>query len=634
MDRLQRWVLSAALAGIAAGAVAALAGSTAGARAAWAATTAVALVPLAASVARDLWHRETGVDAIALLAMAGALAVGEYLAGAVVAVMLSGGQVLEKRAAARARRELSALVERAPRTVTREEDGALRGRPVAEVVPGDILLVRHGEVVAVDGVLHGGAATIDESALTGEALPVDCVDGDRVRSGTSNAGSPFRMRALATAAASTYAGIVRLVKEAEASKAPFVRMADRYALFFLPLTVIISTAAWLVSGDPVRAVAVLVVATPCPLILAAPVAIAAGISRAARRGIVVKGGAALEAVAQASVVLFDKTGTLTAGMPRVVGVEVFGELEPNEVLRLAASVDQASVHVLADAIVAGARERGLTLSFPDEVEESPGTGVRGLVDGHAVAVGRTGWVTDAPLPDRARRLRQRTTKEGASNVFVAVDGHLAGAIVLSDPIRPDAAATMRALRRLGVRRLAMVTGDAADVAEGVAAVIGLDEVYAERSPEDKVEVARMLSEHGTTLMVGDGINDAPALAAAGAGIAMGARGATAASETADVVVMVDQLDRVVEARRVALRSRGIAVQSVVAGMTLSVVAMGFAAWGLLVPVAGALVQEAIDVAVILNSLRALRDERRSAPAAAEPQPGTPKPADLSLVSGA
>ena len=427
-----------------------------------------------------------------------------------------------------------------------------------------------------------------------------------MRSGVVNAGGPFDLRATTTAADSTYAGIVHLVAEAEASSAPFVRLADRYASLFLVVGFAVAGAAWLVSGDPVRAVAVLVVATPCPLILAAPVAIVSGLSRAAKRGVVVKGGAALEKLADAEVLLFDKTGTLTRGRPTVAEiVPVDAErVGPDEVLRLAASVDQVSPHVLAGAVVRAARDRGLDLLLPAEVDERPGQGVAGRVDGHRVEVGNATWLLPGAPPPWARAVRRRADLDGALTVFVRVDGDPVGAIVLDDPIRPDAARTVRRLRQGGVRRVVMVTGDRADVAETVGAVIGVDEVLAERSPVEKVDAVKAEGARHT-IMVGDGINDAPALALADVGVAIGARGATASSEAADVVLTVDRLDRLGDAITIARRSRDIARQSAVAGMALSLLAMGVAAAGHLPPAWGALLQEVIDVAVILNALRVL-----------------------------
>ncbi len=578
----------------------------------WFVATICALIPLTFSLTRDLLHRKVGVDVVSLLALVGALTLREYLVGSVIAAMYASGQALEAYASTRAERELKALLARAPRIAHRYDGATPTAVPLAEVRPGDLLLVMTGEVTPVDGLVVGRPAVLDESALTGEPGPVEHEAGGRVRSGAVNAGPAFDLRAVSTAAESTYAGIVRLVEAAQTSKAPFVRLADRYALAFVPLTLLVAGLAWAISGNADRALAVLVVATPCPLILAAPVAIVSGISRAARRGIIVKGGGALETLGRAQILVLDKTGTLTAGHPSVAEV-VAPDTDAAELLRLAASLDQASQHVLADAIVRTAVERGAELTFPINPTEEIGRGIAGEVEGHHVAVGRVDWVGGAlPMPAWVHSLRRRTAFESLASVFVAVDGQLAGAILLDDPLRSDSARTLRHLRRAGVKRIVMATGDRAEVAATVGAALGLDEVFAERTPAEKVEAIRAERAGGVTIMVGDGVNDAPALASADVGVAMGARGATASSEAADVVLVVDRLDRLAEAIRIARRSRHIAVESVLAGMGLSLVAMGFAAVGAIPPVAGALLQEGIDVAVILNALRALGGGWRTA----------------------
>ncbi|HEU0242294.1 MAG TPA: heavy metal translocating P-type ATPase [Candidatus Limnocylindrales bacterium] len=603
-----RLLLPVTLVGLVAGLVATAAGNDELAWWCWTVPSALVGARLAVSIVRDLLHGEAGVDVIAVLAIGGALLFGESLAAAVIGVMLATGDWLERFAEGRAHRELSALISRAPRIVHRHEADGLVDRPIEDVAVGDRIAVKTGEVVPVDGVVHGVTAVLDESALTGESRLATKPEGEPVDSGTVNAGAPFDLVASATAERSTYAGIVRLVEEAQSSKAPFVRLADRYALLFVPLTLLLAGIAWLASGDPVRALAVLVVATPCPLLLAAPIAIVAGISRSAKRGIIVKGGGALEAIARARVLLFDKTGTLTAGRPHLADVVTAPGRTAAEVLRVAASLEQLSPHVLASSIVAGAREREVAISLPEDVEEIPGVGVRGRVDGREVLVGTGGFATGgAPLPAWARDVRRRVHIEGATGVYVAASGELLGVLVLDDPIRPETPRVIRSLRRAGVRRIVMVTGDHAGVADMVGAAIGVDAVLAERSPAEKVDAVaeERADAHGILVMVGDGLNDAPALASADVGVAMGARGATASSEAADLVIAVDRLDRLPEAIRIAARSRSIAVQSVVVGMGLSIVAMLVAMTGVLPPVAGALIQEAIDVLVIVNALRAL-----------------------------
>lgn len=548
---------------------------------------------------------------LALLTMSGALLLGEYLAGAVIAFMLASGRALEEYATRRAHNELSALLANAPHTAHRYHASSLETIDVADVAVGDLLLVKAGEVVPVDGVLTDPAATLDETALSGESAPVLRHSSEAMRSGAINAGQPFKMQAIATAADSTYTAIIHLVEQAQSGKAPFTRLADRYAALFIPASLIISGLAWLISSDAVRALAVLVVATPCPLILAAPVAIVSGISRAARRGILIKNGGALEALAEAKTVLFDKTGTLTRGSAHLSGIETCTITSPDELLRFAASLDQASMHVSAQAIVAEARRRGLRLSLPKDVEETPGEGIKGFVDGHEVAVGNHHWLTKFSHghDSWSGSVLHHMAVQGQAGAFVSVDRELQGALLLADDIRLETPKTLRGLRQVGIRRLVMVSGDRMDVAETIASALGIDTVLAEQSPEEKVAAVKKERARGITLMIGDGVNDAPALAAANVGVAMGARGAAASSEAADVVLMVDRIDRLPEALTIAKRSRRIAWQSIIIGMGLSILAMLIAALGYLPPVWGALLQEIIDVVVIFNALRALTPGR-------------------------
>ena len=615
-------LLGLALAGLVVGALSYLAGYAEAAQWAWSGATLVVLGPAIATAATGVLRREAGVDLIAVLAMVGALVLGERLAGAIIAVMLAGGGALEQFAVFRARRELSALVGRAPRIAHRRSGADLVEVAVAAVVPGDVLVVKPGEVVPADGLVLSEHAVLDESALTGESRLVRLESGEAVRSGGTNAGAPFELRVTAPAADSTYAGIVRLVRAAEESKAPFVRLADRYAVGFLAATLVLAAAAWIAGGTPIRALAVLVVATPCPLILAAPAAIIAGVSRAARHGIIVKGGGPLETLARVAVLLLDKTGTVTAAQPRVAAVETIGAEAVAEIVRLAASVEQLSLHPYAPAIVLEARGRGAELHFPQDVGERVGEGIAGTVDGRRVAVGQFEFVAPgATRPPALRAIEARTAVEGSAAVYVAIDGALAGAFLLQDPIRAEAPRTLRALRAAGIGRIHMVTGDHPDVAELVGDALGVDRVFSERTPQEKVEVIRQVRSEGVTAMIGDGVNDAPALALADVGIAMGARGATAASEAADVVLTVNRLDGLVTAIAIAKRTGRIARQSVFVGMGLSIVAMAFAAAGFIAPAAGAVLQEVIDILVIANALRALVD--------AGARPGaTPEVADL------
>jgi heavy metal translocating P-type ATPase len=603
--RSRRLIAASALAGVLGGLVLLALGHRTAADWLWAATTALLLVPLALSVLRSLLRRDVGVDAVALVAMAGALALGEYLAGAVIALMLAGGNALEEAANRRATRELTALVERAPRVALVRRGDGVHELPVDDVRVGDHVLVRAGEVVPVDGLVEIEEAIVDESALTGEPLPLTVHRGGQVRSGTTSAGGAFELRAIRPAAESAYAALVRLVERAEQERAPFVRLADRYAAVFLPVTAVLAGVAWAVSGDPVRALAVFVVATPCPLILAAPIALMSGLSRCARAGVVVKGAGTIERLGEAHSVLLDKTGTVTLGHPELEELVPLDGIEPDEALRLAASVDRLSSHPLAHALVAGADARGLRLELPEHVEESFGHGVIGDVCGHEVLVGSRSWLREHGIePTVPQQL------DGAAKVLVAVDGKPTGVALIGDRVRADADRLVPRLREAGIRHVALVTGDKTAVADQVGASLGVDRVYAEQSPEEKLEIVRALkarTDLRSVVMVGDGINDAPALALADVGVAMGSAGATVSSETADAVVLVDRVDRVADAVRIGRRALYIARQSVLLGMGASFVAMGFAAAGYLPPVAGALLQEGIDVAVIFNALRALKD---------------------------
>ncbi|MDP5346720.1 MAG: heavy metal translocating P-type ATPase [Paracoccaceae bacterium] len=602
-NRLDIALLAVALLGLLSGLLLMVMGQSALASVVWAGGVLPVLVMLAVEIVRSLAKGEVGLDIVAALSMSAALLFDEMLAAAVVALMYAGGSFLESFAEGRARREMRDLLSRVPRTATRHTDGALQEVPLDQIEPGDLLLIRQGDVAPADGTMQSARALLDQSALTGESMPVQLSCGQDVMSGSTNAGDAFDLRVTRPPASSTYAGIVRLVEAAQASKAPMARLADRYSLVFLAVSVAMASAAWALSGDPIRAVAVLVVATPCPLILAVPVALVAGLSRAAHFGILIKGAKPLEALARIKTLILDKTGTLTDGRPQIVSVHPDGALSQDQVLYFAAALDQGSKHPIAQAIVAAAQARGSNLPIPQQVVETAGEGLVGQVDGRSVVVGGAAFVATqlglgAP--------KAAVAGAGEAIVAVGVDGKPVGHLVLADALRAGTADLLAGLRGLGIGRILLATGDRAAVALAVTQGLGLDGLRSDLTPDQKVLLVLSERKNGPVMMVGDGVNDAPALAAADIGVAMGARGAAASAEAADVVLLVDQLDRLLPGIEIAQRARRIALESVVVGIGLSVTAMTAAALGYLTPVQGALLQEVIDVAVILNALRALR----------------------------
>lgn len=553
---------------------------------------------------KDILRGHWGIDILAITAIVATVSVGEYVASLIIILMLTGGAALEDYATGRAARELRALMDRAPRAAHRENtDGTTSDIPLAEVEIGDTLLVRPSEVLPVDGLLLSGPAMFDESALTGESLPVERSSGDFVPSGAVNGPTAIRIKVAAREEDSQFSRIIALVREASESKAPVVRLADRYAVPFTAFSLALAGIAWYFSGDPARFAEVLVVATPCPLLIAAPVAFLGGMSRAAKSGVIVKGGGTLEQLARVKTVAFDKTGTLTAGNPTLHEVRSVS-MEPDALLGLAASAEQYSSHALAAAIVAEVRSRGLTLSPSDYATEHATDGVSALINGSQVMVGKQSFVAA-----QSSGVREVSLSGGQLAVYVGVDGRFAGTLIMRDPLRPEAAATLAQLRTLGVTDTVMLTGDAAATANFIAAEAGISKVHAGLLPADKVRLVNELPNRGV-LMVGDGINDAPVLAAADVGIAMGAKGSTAASESADVVIMVDDLAKVAQSVAIGQRTIRIAVESIWIGIILSVGLMIVAAFGMIPAVAGALAQEVIDLATILYALRALTRGRR------------------------
>ena len=563
----------------------------------WILSGLIGLFPATIWLIRDLRNKSMGSDFLAFLSLTSTLLTDELLAASLIAVMLSTGRVLESWAAGQAERALKSLLERMPRNATRiNSDNSLEVIAVANIAIGDRILIKSGEIVPTDGQLLG-AATLDESALTGEPLPVQRATNDDISSGVLNAGSPFEYQAVTTSANSTYEGIIKLVKFAQANSAPGVRIANIWALRFVPVALSIAALAWLLTGDIDRAVAVLVAATPCPLILAVPIAIVAGLSQSARNGAVIKGGGILELLSTADTVLLDTTGTLTHGGPAVTQIVTAPGVSVNELVAYAASIDQYSPHIVAKSIIEYANQEKIDKSVATAISEVPGKEISGLVNGEKITVGqmpnqKPDWLTfDTPLM-----------------VAVSRDGQLIGVIGLNDPIRPESKSLITALRKSGISRIALVTGDRADTANAVASELGISEVFSEISAKDKLDITNqaMKVATGSVIVVGDGINDAPALAAADVGVAMGARGASAASEAADVIIVDDSIDRLIRAIRISKRARRKALQAAGIGMTLSLAIMATGALGITSASQGALAQEFIDVIAILWALTTLR----------------------------
>lgn len=563
----------------------------------WILAGLIGLVPAITWLINDLRHKTMGSDVLAVLALLGALFTEELFAAAVISVMLATGRVLESWAEGQAERQLKALLSRMPRNVHRvSHDGSIQEIDISEIVIGDKILIRSGEITPTDGKLLVGA-TLDESALTGEPLPVARIAYEEISSGVLNAGAPFEYIAMTTSENSTYAAIIKLVEAAQEKSAPGVRLANQWALRFVPASLLIAGLAWWLSGDVDRAVAVLVAATPCPLILAVPIAIVSGLSQAAKNGAIIKGGGVLEMLARTDTVLLDKTGTLTHGGPAISDINSAPGLNDDEVLQIAASVDQYSPHIVAKALVQEAKARGLTLDSCSDIEEIAGHEIAATLNGAHVVVGQ--FKVEAPSWLRFSQPLM---------VAVTRNGELIGAIGLDDPIRAESKQMVSDLRDAGVQHIALVTGDRDDTAQEVANSVGITEIYSKVTAAGKLEIteAAKLKSKGSVIVVGDGINDAPALAAADVGVAMGARGASAASEAADVVIVEDSIDRLTRAIRIAKASRAKALQAAGIGMSLSFVVMGTGAFGITNASQGAIAQEVIDVIAILWALTALR----------------------------
>ncbi len=575
---------------------------------AWMATLIIGVLPLGFRMIKDMLRGHFGIDLIAMVAIITSFFLQEYLAGTVIVLMLSGGEALEDYALKRSSRELTKLLSLAPTIGHLKLNGVLKDVPAEQLIIGDVFVVKPGETVPVDGVVQSGVSELDESSITGESVLIQKSQGSLVYSGSINKDSALEIIAQKPASESQYQRIVKLIKEAQDNRSPMVRLADRYAVWFTILTFIISVGAWLISGDALRFLAVLVVATPCPLILATPIAVISGISKSASRGIIVKNGGALEKLGEAKAIIFDKTGTLTLGEPKVLEVISTNKaITTDQILNISASLDQLSVHALGRALVNYSKINSETpLTIPTNLKESLGNGVIGQLASGSYIFGKLDYLKaqGVIIPPAQELEHTNYQKHGKIAVYLAKNKELLGIVIFADILRPKIKQMFTEIQDHKIQKVFMLTGDKQEVAKKISKELGITDYKAEMLPEDKVtEVKRIKTIYSPVAMVGDGVNDAPALAVADVGIALAAHGSSASSESADVVIMQNNLMRVHDAVHIAQSVMRIAKQSIYAGLGLSIILMIFAALGYIQPVYGALLQEVIDVAVILNALR-------------------------------
>lgn len=571
----------------------------------WLATLILGGAPIVYQTIKGMLKGKFASDIVAMLAILTALIMDEAFAGAVVVLMQSGGEALEAYGLKRASSSLEALLARAPRSALRKRDETLETIDVKEVQIGDILVVRPGDLIPVDGTIVQGGAEIDESALTGEPLARSKTAEDFVFSGTVDVNGAFEMRASKTSQESQYQKIVELVKKAQMEKAPIQRLADRYAIFFTPLTLAMGFLGYLITREPTTILAVLVVATPCPLILATPLAILCGINQSARSGIIVKGGAPMEQVGNTQAAIFDKTGTITYGTPFVEEIIPLNHEMADDLLYKTACIEQLSSHSIAKAVV---EKAGQKLALPSLFQESPGRGVEGDIDGVHYTIGSYAFLEEKLGKQCFQNCNEAINRFYKTQekllIFIAKNDLCIGIFVISDHIRGGIPSLLERLHSLGVKEIVMLTGDSMKNAAVIAKQAGIQHVKAELLPGQKVDIVRSLKEkYNPITMIGDGINDAPALATATVGIAMGALGSAISAEAADIVLLVDDVTKVGDAIAISQRTIHIAKESIFIGMGLSFLLMAIACFGVIEPAVGAMLQEVIDVAVILNALR-------------------------------
>lgn len=573
-------------------------------RIAWFTALILCGAPIVYATVRKMIRGKYAVDIIATLAIITAILMDESFAGVIIVLMQSSGEALENYGLSRATSNLKKLLDSRPKVAHRKIDSTIVDISADDVQVGDLLIVKPGELIPVDGIILGGESETDESSLTGEARFVHKSPGGNVLSGTVNVAYPLEIMGSKTSKESQFSRIVDLVRKAQEDRAPIMRIADKYGIWLIPATLVIAFLGWLYTGNLTTILAVFVVATPCPLILATPIALMGGLGKAAKKGIIVKGGSAIEQLGKTDVAIFDKTGTITTGEPKIDRIIPTGKYGSDELLRISGISEQLSTHPIAKRVYSAATEKLGSLPIPEEFQEYPGRGVTATVDGRKIAIGNLSFCVE-----QLGKIENEVIKELESKAVmyscISIDGILSGVIIFSDRLRPGVPDLIPYLKGQGIREILMLTGDNRGNAQSIASKAGIDIFRHDLKPEDKLRIIQEEKNKGkTVLMVGDGVNDAPALAMANVGIAMGARGADISSETAHVILTMDDVTKVGDAVHIGKRTIGIAMQSISFGILMSVAFMIVAAAGYIEPSEGAVIQELIDGVSIFNSMRA------------------------------